>query len=75
MIIEDERDYDGPLIDFINEDGSSIVEPPQFNSGAPPAFVDVLARNTRVRSRTGHTQLKEDLIEHMWQCFRNGPNY
>jgi hypothetical protein len=41
------------------------------NVGGNLCFADVLRRKATIRARSQLTQLKNDLVEHIWQKFRN----
>ena len=51
--------------------GESIVLPPEVQkaTNSNPCFNDVRRRNSGIRAHSVHTQLKDDLIEHIWQRF------
>jgi hypothetical protein len=77
MIVEDE----GPAmaerpIDLNDVPGASIVLPPEVQTGSNnhPCFADVRRRNSAIRSQPIHTQLKGDLIDHIWHWFQNRKN-
>jgi hypothetical protein len=71
MIVEDERDKATIHIDLNETLGASIALPPEVNVGGNLCFADVLHRKAAIRARPRHTQLKNDLIEHIWDMFRN----
>ena len=50
---------------------ASIVLPLEVQkaSNSNPYFNYVRHRNSDIRAHSVHTQLKDDLIEHIWQCF------
>lgn len=69
MIVEDEKEEAGNILDLNEEAGSSLVLPSVFTHGDMPAFADVLERDARIRNRPTHKALKIDLIEHIWKRF------
>jgi hypothetical protein len=71
MIVEDEKEQATIHIDLNEIPGASIALPPEVNVGGNLCFADVLRRKAAIRARPQHTQLKNDLIEHIWHRFRN----
>ncbi len=71
MIVEDEGEDAICDLDLNRIPRTSIVLPPEVTSGGNPCFRDVLSRKAAIRARSMHTQLKTDLIEHIWNRFRN----
>jgi hypothetical protein len=71
MIVEDEKEDETIEINLNESPGASIVLPPEVNVGGNLCFRDVLRRKATLHSRPQHTQLKSDLIEHIWHRFRN----
>ncbi|XP_020159354.1 protein ALP1-like isoform X3 [Aegilops tauschii subsp. strangulata] len=69
MIVEDEKEEAGNMLDLNEEAGSSIVFPSVFTHGGMPIFAEVLQRDARIRNRPMHKALKNDLIEHIWRKF------
>ena len=71
MIVEDEKELVRiPLV--LNENPSAtIVLPPEVSTNANPnpSFVEVLNRNSAIRARSTHSQLKNDLVEHIWHRY------
>ena len=63
MIIEDDRAVDS---DEAFEYGGQNVEPSHESNRTIEEFIDA---HKRIRDNETHHQLKEDLIEHMWQHF------
>uniref|UniRef100_A0A453RHJ8 Uncharacterized protein n=1 Tax=Aegilops tauschii subsp. strangulata TaxID=200361 RepID=A0A453RHJ8_AEGTS len=57
------------MLDLNEEAGSSIVFPSVFTQGDMPIFAEVLERDARIRDRSKHKALKNDLIEHIWKKF------
>ena len=71
MIVEDEREDVKIHIDLNENPGASFALPPEVNTSRNPRFADVMRRKAAIRDRPQHTQLKNDLIEHMWRKFGN----
>lgn len=73
MIVEDEKDLVKIPLDLNENPSATIVLPPevQTNDNPNPCFVDVLNINSAIRAASTHRQLKNDLVEHIWQ--RYGP--
>ncbi|XP_012700776.1 uncharacterized protein LOC105913478 [Setaria italica] len=74
MIVEDEKELARVSLD-VNENASATIVLPsevQTSDNPNPCFAEVLRRNSAIRARPTHRQLKKDLIEHIWQ--RYGPN-
>jgi len=71
MIVEDEREDATIHIDLNENPGASIALPPEVNTGGNLCFADVLRRKAAIRARPQHTQLKNDLVEHIWRRFGN----
>ena len=71
MIVEDEGEMAKESIDLNAIPGESIVLPPEVQkaTNSNPCFNDVRRRNSAIRAHSVHTQLKDDLIEHIWQRF------
>ncbi|KAL6846224.1 hypothetical protein ACP4OV_023672 [Aristida adscensionis] len=67
MIVEDKREMAKFPIDLNESGGTSIVLPPEVRAGGGISFPRVLERKAAIRHRPTHTQLKKDLIEHIWQ--------
>ena len=74
MIIEDEKDIEDNSFDLIEEATMSTVQPSTITQGHDPAMEEVLQRDTEIRDREAHRQLQSDLIDHIWQKFRNRTN-
>jgi hypothetical protein len=70
MIVDDEKEEAGNVLDLNEEAGTSLVFPSVFTHGDMPVFSDLLQRNARIRDRPTHKTLKNDLIEHIWKKFR-----
>ncbi|KAI4992431.1 hypothetical protein ZWY2020_051848 [Hordeum vulgare] len=71
MIVEDERDQVNVHIDLNEIPGASFALPPEVNVGGNLCFADVVRRKATIRARPQHTQLKNDLVEHIWSRSRN----
>ena len=74
MIIEDEKDIEDDSFDLNEEATTSTVQPSTITQGHDPAMEEVLQRDTEIRDREAHRQLQSDLIDHIWQKFRNRTN-
>lgn len=76
MIVEDEGEMAEDPIDLNAAPGTSIVLPPEVHAGSNdhPSFSDVRQRNASIRAKPIHSQLKNDLIEHIWQRFQTRQN-
>ena len=74
MIIEDEKDIEDDSFDLNEEATTSTVQPSTITQGYDPAMEDVLQRDIEIRDREAHRQLQSDLIDHIWQKFRNRTN-
>ncbi|KAL9229942.1 hypothetical protein vseg_005354 [Gypsophila vaccaria] len=64
MIVENEGDQ---IANFVpdTDEGPSIP----YNQGSIEEFRSTLQRRADVRDRDTHHQLREDLVEHIWQRF------
>ena len=71
MIVEDEKEEATIHIDLNESPGASFALPHEVNVGGNLCFADVLLRKAAIHSRPQHTQLKNDLIEHIWHRFGN----
>jgi hypothetical protein len=69
MVVIVERDEATIHIDLNETPGASIALPPEVNIGENLCFVDVLHKKGVICARPQHTQLKNDLIEHIWDRF------
>ncbi|XP_020964109.1 uncharacterized protein LOC107648299 [Arachis ipaensis] len=69
MIIEDERDiYAGNFTQGLEyDDVKNGLSQPQLGEEDFAPYHQFLQRNAQLRNRQQHRQLKEDLIEHIWQ--------
>jgi hypothetical protein len=76
MIVEDEGEMAKEPIDLNAAPGASIVLPPevQNSTNSNPSLDDVRRRNFAIRSHSAHSQLKNDLIEHIWQHYGTSEN-
>ncbi|XP_051208182.1 uncharacterized protein [Lolium perenne] len=71
MIVEDEGEMINIPLDLNDNPGTSFALPPEVNCGPNICFADVLQRNSAIRARPTHKQLKEDLVEHIWRTMRD----
>jgi hypothetical protein len=71
MIVEDEKDDDTVHINLNQISGTIFILPPEVNVGGNVCFADVLRRKAAIRARPQHTQLKNDLIEHIYDKFKH----
>ena len=69
MIVEDEKEEATIHTDLNEIPGASCARPPEVNVGGNLCFTDVLRRKATLHSCPQHIQLKNDLIEHIWQRF------
>ncbi|QHO02203.1 Putative nuclease [Arachis hypogaea] len=69
MIVEDERDtYAGNFAQGLEyDDVENGLSQPQLGEEDFAPYHQFLQRNAQLRNRQQHRQLKEDLIEHIWQ--------
>jgi len=74
MIIEDEKDIEDDSFDLNEETTMSTVQPSTITQGHDPAMEEVLRRDTKIHDCEAHRQLQSDLIDHIWQKFRNQTN-
>ena len=65
MIVEDEKEEVGNMINLNEEAGSSIVFLSIFTHGDMPVFAEVLERDSTIRDCSTYQALKNDLIEHI----------
>ncbi|XP_023633251.1 uncharacterized protein LOC111828755 [Capsella rubella] len=72
MIVEDERDmytqFNVSEFQQAETEGSTRVDF-SYDTYMPSNIVDLMAARTRLRDRTKHEQLKNDLVEHIWSKF------
>jgi hypothetical protein len=69
MIVEDEKEMAMIPLDLNENPGASIALPPEVSNQVNPCFADVLRRNAEIRDRSKHIELKNDLVEHIWQRY------
>jgi hypothetical protein len=76
MIVEDEKDLVRVSLDLNENASTTIVLPSEVHtSDTPnPCFTDVLRRNSAIQARPTHRQLRDDLVEHIWQRYGNKEN-
>jgi hypothetical protein len=56
----------------LNEEASTYtVQEATISHGQNPEMEDVINRNTALHNREAYKQLQSDLIDHIWQKFRN----
>jgi hypothetical protein len=71
IIVEDKRDEATIHIDLNETPEASIALSHEVNVSGNLCFVDVLHRKAAIHARPQHTQLKNDLIEYIWDKFQN----
>jgi len=71
MIVEDEKELVRIPLDLNENPSATIVLPPEVstNENPNPCFAEVLNRNSPIRASSTHKQLRNDLVEHIWQRF------
>ncbi|XP_062188824.1 uncharacterized protein LOC133892101 [Phragmites australis] len=69
MTIEDEKDMASSYFEPSEASGISAVLPSNFNNRPADCFTDVLQRNDTICAQPAQSQLRRDLIEHIWQQF------
>jgi hypothetical protein len=76
MIVEDEGEMAEEPLDLNVVLGASIVLPPEVQkaNNSNPCFDDIQRRNSTIHAHSIHSQLKNDLIEHIWQCYGSRGN-
>ena len=64
------------VLDLNENPSATIVIPPEVrtNDDPNPSFAEALRRNSAIKARPTHRQLKKDLIEHIWQRYGNKEN-
>jgi len=62
MIIEDERSDE--QVDYVYDGAGDPVMP---SHDLTPPFEAYVQRYAAITSKHGHSQLREDLVEHLWQ--------
>ena len=64
MIVEDEKELVRIPLDLSEIMSTTIVLPSEVstNTNPNPSFVEVLNRNSAIRARSTHRQLKDDLV-------------
>ncbi|KAF7152257.1 hypothetical protein RHSIM_Rhsim01G0115100 [Rhododendron simsii] len=65
MIVEDERDE--CVVQDMDYEQSDKVPPIEVLQEQLPDVMEFIQRHRRIRDRGAHSQLKADLIEHLWQ--------
>ena len=76
MIVEDEKELVRIPLDLNENPSATIVLPPEVstNENPNPCFAEVLQRNSAIRARSTHRQLKNDLVEHIWHRYGQTEN-
>jgi hypothetical protein len=74
MIVEDEKDMIKDFPDLNDVAGSSTATSPHIHVGSIPQFSKVVEKDAETRDRTIHTQLKKDLVEHIWAQYGHHTN-
>jgi len=74
MIVEDEKDMVEDFPDLNDVAGSSTATAPHIHVGSIPQFSKVVEKDAEIRDRTVHTQLKKDLVEHIWARYGHHTN-
>ncbi|KAL6657902.1 hypothetical protein ACP70R_005682 [Stipagrostis hirtigluma subsp. patula] len=69
MAVEDEKDMASDCFDSSEASGTSAVQASNINNGPADCFTTVLQRTASVCAQPTHSQLRKDLIEHIWQQF------
>ncbi|CAN6338303.1 unnamed protein product [Urochloa humidicola] len=71
MIVKDEKEAIRDVLDLNESPSATIVLPPEVctNDNPNPNFAEVLRRNSAIKARPTHRQLKKDLIKHIWQRY------
>jgi hypothetical protein len=67
MIVEDEKEMAIIPLDLNENPGASMSLPPEVSNQVNSCFADVLQRNAEIRNHSKHIELKNDLVEHIWQ--------
>ena len=78
MIVEDEKELVRIPLDLSEIMSTTIVLPSEVstNTNPNPSFVEVLNRNSAIRARSTHRQLKDDLVERILHyCYGQRNNY
>ena len=71
MIVEDERENYSLSFDLSHFDQVEGVDT-SYSTNRPAAMEGYIAKRTQLRNKITHYQLKQDLVEHIWQKFGNG---
>uniref|UniRef100_A0A0A9GSX1 DDE Tnp4 domain-containing protein n=1 Tax=Arundo donax TaxID=35708 RepID=A0A0A9GSX1_ARUDO len=69
MAIEDEKDMASACFDSSEASGTLAVLPSNINNGPADCFANLLQKNATLCAQPMHSQLRRDLIEHIWQQF------
>ena len=68
MLGEDEWDTYAHDYDQSEANGSNVQQP--FSTEVLPAFANHVRARSDLRNSSGHHELQEDLVKHIWQKFR-----
>lgn len=76
MIVEDEKELVRVSLDLNENASTAMVLPAEVHTSdnPNPCFADVLRRNSAIQARPTHRQLRDDLVEHIWQRYGNKEN-
>jgi hypothetical protein len=76
MIVEDEGEIAKEPLELNVVPRASIVLPPEVQkaNNSNPCFDDILRRNSVIYAHSVYSQLKNDLIEHIWQRYGSRGN-
>lgn len=66
MIIEDERDLNAPITEY-----QETPPPPVERASDADKYNQFLERYAQIRSRDAHFELRDALIEHIWEQYSN----
>jgi hypothetical protein len=69
MIVEDEKEIATIPLDLNENPGASIALSLKVSNQVNPCFAYVLGPNAEIRDRSKHIELKNDLVEHIWQQY------
>ena len=69
MTIEDEKDMASAYFDPNEASGISVVLPSNINDGSADCFANVFRTNDTICAQPAQSQLRRDLVEHVWQRF------
>ena len=69
MIVEDERDVNAPIQDFVEAPITNIEYVDDDTR-----FQQFLSRHQEIRNKDAHYALRDALIEHLWNQYGNSEN-